>query len=155
MAMTPDEHNVVDDDKVAPLARHFLWVDSQKGVQKFILGLVVFGAFLFAMDFIWHRHVKVPGEELYGFHALAGFISFTVIVLGAKMLRSFIRRDESYYGSHGVDSEEYPEAGTQRLMYEDYREDSLSTLKAQMLGHEASVVNKSDRTKHNNGGQTS
>lgn len=154
MAMTPDEHNVVNDDRVAPLARHFLWVDTQKGVQKFILGLVVFGAFLFAMDFIWHRHVKVPGEELYGFHALAGFISFTVIVLGAKMLRVFIRRDESYYGADGVDSEEYPEAGTQRLAHEDFKQDSLSTLGAQMLGREESLVSPSDST-NDNDGQTS
>lgn len=136
MAMTPDEHPAANDENVAPLARHFLWVDTRKGVKKLIIGLLVLCAFLFAMDFIWHRHVKVPGEELYGFHAIAGFVSFTVIVLGAKMLRVFIRRDEDFYAPHGVDAEEYPLQGTQRLQHEQFDADSLATLRAQMLGRE-------------------
>lgn len=136
MAITPDEHPTVNDDNIAPLARHFLWVDTRRGVQKLIIGLMVLCAFLFAMDFIWHRHVKVPGEELYGFHAIAGFVSFTVIVLGAKMLRVFIRRDENFYAPHGVDAEEYPLQGTERLQHEDYRTDSLATLSAEILGRE-------------------
>jgi len=120
-------------DDVAPLARHFLWVDTSSGINRLITGLIVLCVFLFAMDFLWHRHVKVPGEGLYGFHAIAGFVSFTVIVLGAKLLRVFIRRDESYYSNESVDGEEYPEADTQRIQHTDWTADTVSDLKNQIL----------------------
>jgi len=123
-------------DEVAPLARHFLWVDTKSGLNRLIIGLVVLCVFLFAMDFIWHRHVKVPGEGFYGFHAIAGFVSFTVIVLGAKALRLLIRRDESYYGDRSVDGEEYPQADTQRVAHADWSSDSVSDLKDQITGKE-------------------
>jgi hypothetical protein len=134
MAMTP-EHEIKDSaEDVAPLARYFLWADSPSGVRKLIIGLCVLCAFLFLMDFIWHRHVKVPGEGLYGFHAIAGFVSFTLVVLGARALRVFIRRDESFYGEHGVDSEAYPEEGTQRISHQQRPNDNLSSFGADLLG---------------------
>ena len=122
------------DEDVAPLARHFLWVDTSSGLNRLIIGLIVVCVFLFAMDFVWHRHTKVPGEEFYGFHAIAGFVSFTVIVLGARALRLLIRRDESYYGNSSVDSEEYPDAGTQQVTHAHWAGDSVSDLKDEMLG---------------------
>ena len=122
------------EEDVAPLARHFLWVDTTSGLNRLIIGLIVLCVFLFAMDFVWHRHTKVPGEEFYGFHAIAGFVSFTVIVLGARALRVLIRRDESYYGDTSVDSENYPEAGTQRVSHSQWAGDSVADLKDQMLG---------------------
>ncbi|MFK7860708.1 MAG: hypothetical protein AB8B64_17950 [Granulosicoccus sp.] len=123
-------------DDVAPLARHFLWVDTSSGLNRLITGLVLLCVFLFAMDFFWHRHVKVPGEEFYGFHAIAGFVSFTVIVFGAKALRVLIRRDESYYGDGSVDGEEYPDADTRRVQHADWSSDSVSDLADQMMGKE-------------------
>lgn len=134
MAMTPEHSSKETTDDVAPLARYFLWADSPKSVHKLIVGLSVLCAFLFLMDFVWHRHTKVPGEELYGFHAIAGFISFTLIVLGARALRVFIRRDESYYGEHSVDSEEYPVAGTKKLSHAHRPDDSLTSLGSELLG---------------------
>jgi hypothetical protein len=134
MAMTPEHEPKESAEDVAPLARYFLWADSPKSVHKLIIGLSILCAFLFLMDFVWHRHTKVPGEGLYGFHAIAGFVSFTLVVLGARALRVFIRRDESYYGEHGVDSEEYPVAGTQRLAHEQRQKDNLSSFGAELLG---------------------
>lgn len=81
-------------------------VDVEFPKKKLILtGLYVLCAVLFLLDFVIDRHPEVPGEELFGFHALAGFIAFTLIVLGAKALRSFIKRDEDYYGDKSVNSE--------------------------------------------------
>ena len=134
MALTPEHQIKESAEDVAPLARYFLWADSPKSVHKLIIGLSVACAFLFLMDFVWHRHFKVPGENLYGFYTIAGFVSFTLVVLGARALRVFIRRDESYYGEHGVDSEEYPMQGTQRLSHEQRTDDNLSTLGAEILG---------------------
>jgi len=59
----------------------------------------------------------VPGEAITGYHAVVGFIAFTLIVLGAKLLRVFIRRDESYYAPNSVDAEFYPDAGLERLTH--------------------------------------
>ncbi|MFT4729756.1 MAG: hypothetical protein ACI9UN_004277 [Granulosicoccus sp.] len=134
MAMTPEYEPKESAENVAPLARYFLWADSPKSVHKLIIGLSIMCAFLFLMDFVWHRHTKVPGEGLYGFHAIAGFVSFTLVVLGARALRVFIRRDETFYGEHGVDSEEYPEQGTQRLSHEQRQNDNLSSFGAEFLG---------------------
>ena len=134
MAMTPENRPDASDEDIAPLARYFLWADSPKSVHKLIVGLSVLCVFLFLMDFVWHRHTKVPGEGFYGFYAIAGFVSFTLIVLGARSLRTLIRRDETFYGEHGVDSETYPMEGTQRLNHDQRAKDSLSSLGAQMLG---------------------
>ena len=134
MAMTPEHQIKESSEEVAPLARYFLWADSAKKVHTLIIGLSVLCALLFLLDFIWHRHTKVPGEGLYGFYAIVGFVAFTVIVLGARALRVFIGRDESFYGEHGVDSEEYPLEGTQRLHHEERPNDSLSSLGAELLG---------------------
>lgn len=123
MAMKPEngsDHKTAEaesPDSVAPLARYLLWVDSPAGVQRLIYGLIGLCIVLFLMDFFWHRHVKVPGEEMVGFHAIVGFAAFTVIVLGAKRLRSFIRRDESYYAPNGVDAEQYPDTDLQKISY--------------------------------------
>lgn len=134
MAMKPDSSAEDSAEMLTPLARRFQWADSPQSVHKFIVGLAVLCGILFLMDFVWHRHAKVPGEELYGFHAIAGFVSFTLIVLGARALRVFIGRDESFYAPHGVDSEDYPEADTERLAYDQKTPDSLKTLRDEALG---------------------
>jgi len=136
MAMNPDNSSAEQADSVAPLARRLLWLDSPEGVQRLVRVLAGVCIFLFLMDFVWHRHVKVPGEGFYGFHAIVGFVSFTVIVLGARLLRLVIRRYEDYYAPNGVDAEEYPDAGTERLSHEQRRYDSLSTLFDELRGRE-------------------
>ena len=102
------------EDVAAPLARWFLWADSPAAVERLVRGLAVLCALLFVFDVFWHRHAYVPGEGLWGYHAIAGFVSFTLIVLGAKALRTVIGRDEDYYGDAAVDVEDYPEAGLER-----------------------------------------
>lgn len=123
-------------EPVAKLARYLTWVETTSGVKRLVTGLIVLSAVLFLLDFVWHRHIKVPGEELYGFHAIVGFAAFTVIVVGAKTLRRLIRRDESFYAPHSVDAEEYPEDGTERTQHGNQRQDSVSTLLSDMLGRE-------------------
>ena len=103
------------EDVAAPLARLFLWADSPAMVERAIRALAALCAVLFVFDIFWHRHAYVPGEGLWGFHAIAGFVSFTLIVLGAKALRRVIGRDENYYGEGAIDGETYPDAGLSRV----------------------------------------
>lgn len=139
MAMTPDSQHgrQSTDDSVAELGKRFLWVDTASGVNRLIIGLVVLCVILFVIDFIYHRHVKVPYESVYGFYALAGFVSFTCIVLGARLLRLLIRRDESFYAPDGVDAEEYPLEGTERLHHSQRVDDSLNSLMDEITGQDS------------------
>ena len=75
---------------------------------KWLGGLCVV---LFVLDFFIDRHPHVPGEGFPAFYAITGFVAFALIVLGAKKLRTFIRRDEAFYAPDAVDGEQYPDAG--------------------------------------------
>lgn len=75
---------------------------------------VVCGVLLLA-DFLIDRHPHVPGEAFPLFYAIAGFLAFTLIVLGAKQLRRLIRRDEAFYAPDAIDAEAYPDSGLDRL----------------------------------------
>lgn len=140
MAMNTDKHETSADDELESvpwLARYFLWVDSESGVDRLIRILSYVCIVLFLIDIVYHRHTKVPGEGLWGFHAIAGFVAFSMIVIGARFLRIFIRRDEKFYAPYGVDAEEYPQADTHRLNHAERQEDSLADLGNQMLGRQA------------------
>ena len=125
-------------DSIAPLARYFLWTDNPASVDRFIRILSYVCVVLFLIDIVWHRHTKVPGEGLWGFYAIIGFIFFSVFVIAARFLRLFTERDASYYAPDCVDAEEYPESATEQLSHAQRPNDTLSSLGRQMLGRETS-----------------
>jgi len=95
--------------------QRLLWVDNPAAVNRLILGLSILCGILFLLDFVIRRYSYFAAEAWYGFYAIAGFVAFTLVVLGAKMLRVLIRRDETYYSPHSVDTEDYPQRGLQQL----------------------------------------
>ena len=116
----------VPEDSLSPLARAFLWVESESKLNLAIYILAGLCAFLFVLDFIVHRHSYAPKEGTPGFYALTGFLAFSFIVLGSGALRWFIARAENYYSPNSVDAEEYPDEGLERLHHED-QSPSLNT----------------------------
>ena len=68
-------------------------------------------AVLLVAEFLIDRHPHVPGEGLPWFYSIVGFVAFVLIVLGAKSLRTVIRRPEDFYGDRAVDAEDYPWRG--------------------------------------------
>lgn len=90
-------------------------LDSPANVALIIKVLIGLCILLFLIDLVYHRHTYVPGEGLPGFYAIVGFLAFTAVILGSKLLRVFIRRDEKFYAPYSVDAEEYPEEGLERL----------------------------------------
>jgi hypothetical protein len=90
-------------------------LDSPKNVALYIKVLGVLCGLLFIADFLYHRHTYVPGEGVPGFYAFMGFLAFTAVILGSRLLRVFIRRDENFYAPYSVDAEEYPEQGLEKL----------------------------------------
>ena len=54
-------------------------------------------AILVVADFIAHRHVEHPLENVPTFYALYGFIGVAGLIVAAKTLRKIVMRDEDYY----------------------------------------------------------
>ena len=76
--------------------------DNIKLVLRVFYGLCIL---LFALDFVIHRHVYHPWENLWGFYPIYGFVGCVVLVLIAKWMRTFLMRPEDYYddGEEGID----------------------------------------------------
>ena len=108
------QQSKLQDHELPELAQRFLWADSPPAVARLISGLSIVCVVLFLLDLVIDRHANVPGEAVWGFHAIVGFIAFTVIVLAAKQLRRWVLRDEKYYAPNSIDAEPYPDAGLDR-----------------------------------------
>ncbi len=62
---------------------------------------------LFVTDFLVNRHVYFDIEAYFNFYSVYGFVMFSAIIFGSRVLRFFLMRKESYYDNKAVDSEEY------------------------------------------------
>lgn len=92
------------DDLIHPLARPFLWLESNwlKSSLVWVLGVLAIGAGAF--DFIHHRHDYLEFAQMPGFYALAGFGSFVLAVMGGWfIIRRFLGRDEDYWDGEAGD----------------------------------------------------
>ena len=66
---------------------------------------------LFALDFVIHRHVYHPWENLWGFYPIYGFVGCVVLVLIAKWMRTFLMRPEDYYDDGEEENDEARDSG--------------------------------------------
>lgn len=71
--------------------------DKPENVRKIVRVFTALCVILFLADFVYHRHVIHPWENLWGFYAIYGFVACVVLVLIAKEMRRFLMRDEDYY----------------------------------------------------------
>ena len=85
--------------------KHYLF-DRPRNVTLLLYMLYISCAILILLDFIVHRHVSHPWEQLLGFYSIYGFIGCVSIVFGAKWLRVLVKRDEDYYDPDTPDAEE-------------------------------------------------
>ena len=65
--------------------------------KYFIKIIILISILLVGIDFTFHRHAYFTLEEIYGFPAFFGFVSFIFIVLLGKWLRKILMRKEDYY----------------------------------------------------------
>ena len=77
------------------------WLDDPANVRKVIAALFVVCAALFFADAFYVKHPVHWLEETFGFHALYGFVMCVILVLGAKVMRVVLMRDEDYYDRDG------------------------------------------------------
>lgn len=76
--------------------------DNPRNVRLVVRGLYVSCAVLFLLDFVLHRHVSHPWEEMPGFYAIYGFAACVLLVLLAKEMRKVLMRGEDYYDKPGA-----------------------------------------------------
>jgi len=70
---------------------------SMKTVGKLITSLIAFCVFLVGLDFTYEKHGHYGFEQIPGFHAAFGFVSFVLLVLAATQMRKVVMRSEDYY----------------------------------------------------------
>lgn len=97
------------------LGRFFHWLNrlGEENKLTWVLGAVCL--LVLALNFTFSGKGHYAAENIIGFYALYGFVSFSFIIFAVKVLRAIIKRPEDYYGDMSVDREEYPQAGTERI----------------------------------------
>jgi hypothetical protein len=73
------------------------WFDDPGNVKLFLKIFFSSLVVLLIVDFFIHKHSYFYWEDAPDFFAAYGFISCVLLVLVAKVLRLFIKRDEDYY----------------------------------------------------------
>lgn len=73
------------------------WLDEPRNVTRIVYGLVALCVLSVLADFFYTKHPHFSVERWPGFYALYGFTGSVALVLSAKGLRRFLRRDEDYY----------------------------------------------------------
>lgn len=73
------------------------WLDEPKNVDRVVHTVYAICAFTVLLDLFIHRHETLDFAHFFGFYAWYGFVACTGLVLAAKVLRIFVKRDEDYY----------------------------------------------------------
>ena len=109
-----------DDPTTFPwLGRKLLWLDNMGNVDRIVYGLYGLCALLFVADFFYKKKTYIAAENFPGFYALYGFFMCAGLVIGAKMMRRVLKRDEDYYSPKDVESEDHPEADLKRERFDE------------------------------------
>ncbi|MDQ5911168.1 MAG: hypothetical protein QG599_3265 [Pseudomonadota bacterium] len=74
------------------------WLDDPRHVTGIFYGLALICAGLFLADVFYHKHTYFSFEGWFGFFALYGFFCCVALVLLAKQMRKWVKRNEDYYG---------------------------------------------------------
>ena len=86
----------------------FLLFEKSGRLRAVLIAFIILCVFLFAIDFFVKRYVYFDIEGVYNFYSIYGFIMFSIIIFGSRLLRFLLGRSENFYGKKAVDSEEYP-----------------------------------------------
>lgn len=74
------------------------WLDDRRNVDRIYHGLIVACGLVAAADLFVDGHVHYEFEGWFAAYGIYGFVACVGLVLAAKELRKFVKRDEDYYG---------------------------------------------------------
>ena len=86
----------------------FLFFEKSSRLRAVLIAFILLCVCLFAIDFFVKRYVYFEIEGVYNFYSIYGFIMFSIIIFGSRLLRFLLGRSENFYDKKAVDSEEYP-----------------------------------------------
>ena len=86
----------------------FLFFEKSKRLRAVLIAFIILCISLFAIDFFVKRYVYFEIEGVYNFYSIYGFIMFSIIIFGSRLLRALLGRSENFYDKKAVDSEDYP-----------------------------------------------
>ena len=86
----------------------YVWIENPRITRFLIICFIIICVGLFVSDLFYTRNPHFSLDKLFGFYGIYGFTMFTIIIFASKALRLFAMRNEKFYGSKAVDSEEYP-----------------------------------------------
>ena len=89
----------------------YAFFEKSNRLRAALIAFVVLCVGLFMIDFFVKRYIYFEVEGLYNFYSIYGFVMFSIIIFGARFLRSILGRPENYYHKKAVDSEDYPTLG--------------------------------------------
>jgi len=113
------ENRNEDTSTFPAMGRALLWLDERKNVNRFVYGLYIVCAGLFAADFFYLKTTYLSVERFPGFYALYGFFMCAALVICARGMRVFLKRPEDYYAPNDVESEDHPEEQLERINHDD------------------------------------
>lgn len=73
------------------------WLDDPRNVTRVVYGLGMLCGLAFLADLAYTKHPHFGVERVLGFYAVYGFIGSVALVLTAKGMRPWLRRDDDYY----------------------------------------------------------
>ncbi len=86
----------------------FLFFEKSGRLRASLIAFIILCVCLFAIDFFVKRYVYFEIEGMYNFYSIYGFIMFSIIIFGSRLLRFLLGRSENFYDKKAVDSEDYP-----------------------------------------------
>tara|TARA_B100000989_G_scaffold3406_1_gene2353 strand:- start:222 stop:512 length:291 start_codon:yes stop_codon:yes gene_type:complete len=86
----------------------FLFFEKSKRLRALLIAFIILCFILFAIDFFVERYVYFEIERVYNFYSIYGFVMFSIIIFGSRLLRALLGRSENFYDKKAVDSEDYP-----------------------------------------------
>ena len=87
----------------------FLFFEKSSLLRAALIAFTFLCVCLFAIDFFVKRYVYFEIEGMYNFYSIYGFIMFSIIIFGSRLLRFLLGRSENFYDKKAVDHEDYPD----------------------------------------------
>ena len=86
----------------------FILFEKASQLRVLLFTFLILCFCLFVIDFFIKRYVYFEIESAYNFYSIYGFIMFSIIIFGSRLLRLLLGRPENFYEKKAVDSEDYP-----------------------------------------------